>query len=48
MNLIQTLEAEEIARLNKTVPEFGPGETVLVSVNVWKARASACRLTKAW
>ncbi len=34
MNLIQTLEAEEIARLNKTIPDFGPGDTVIVSVNV--------------
>ena len=34
MNLIQTLEAEEIARLNKTIPEFAPGDTVIVSVNV--------------
>ena len=34
MNLIQTLEAEEIARLNKKVPEFAPGDTVVVNVNV--------------
>ena len=34
MNLIQTLEQEEIARLNKQVPDFGPGDTVIVSVNV--------------
>ena len=34
MDLIQTLEQEEIARLNKTVPEFSPGDTVIVSVNV--------------
>ena len=34
MNLIQTLEQEEIARLGKEVPEFGPGDTVIVSVNV--------------
>ena len=30
MNLIQTLEQEEIARLNKTIPEFAPGDTVIV------------------
>jgi large subunit ribosomal protein L19 len=24
MNLIQTLEQEEIARLNKTIPQFAP------------------------
>ena len=34
MNLIQTLEQEEIARLNKTIPPFAPGDTVIVSVNV--------------
>jgi len=34
MNLIQTLEQEEIARLNKTIPAFAPGDTVIVSVNV--------------
>ena len=34
MNLIQTLEQEEIARLGKTIPEFSPGDTVIVSVNV--------------
>jgi large subunit ribosomal protein L19 len=34
MNLIQTLEQEEITRLNKTIPEFSPGDTVIVSVNV--------------
>jgi large subunit ribosomal protein L19 len=34
MNLIQTLEQEEIARLNKTIPVYSPGDTVIVSVNV--------------
>src|SRR3569832_1983328 len=34
MNLIQTLEQEEIARLGKNIPEFAPGDTVIVSVNV--------------
>ena len=34
MNLIQELEQEEIARLNKEIPEFAPGDTVIVSVNV--------------
>jgi large subunit ribosomal protein L19 len=34
MNMIEILEKEEIARLNKTIPEFGPGDTVIVSVNV--------------
>ena len=34
MDLIQQLEQEEIARLNKKVPPFSPGDTVIVSVNV--------------
>ena len=34
MNLIQTLEQEEIARLGKNIPEFAPGDTVIVSVSV--------------
>ena len=34
MDLIQTLEKEEIARLSKTIPEFAPGDTVVVSVSV--------------
>jgi len=32
--MIQTLEREEIARLNRTIPPFAPGDTVIVSVNV--------------
>ena len=34
MNLIQILEQEEIARLNKTLPSFAPGDTVIVQVKV--------------
>ena len=34
MNLIQQLEKEEIERLGKSIPEFAPGDTVIVSVNV--------------
>jgi len=34
MNLIETLEKEEMARLNKTIPDFAPGDTVIVNVNV--------------
>src|SRR5512147_1544554 len=34
MNLIETLEKEEMARLNKTIPDFAPGDTVVVNVNV--------------
>ena len=34
MDLIQTLEQEEITRLGRTIPAFSPGDTVIVSVNV--------------
>ena len=34
MNLIQQLEQEEIARLGKTIPEFAPGDTVIVQAKV--------------
>jgi len=34
VNLIETLEQEEIARLGKEIPDFAPGDTVVVSVNV--------------
>jgi large subunit ribosomal protein L19 len=34
MNLIQQLEREEMVRLNKTIPAFYPGDTVVVNVNV--------------
>jgi large subunit ribosomal protein L19 len=34
MNLIQTLEQEEIQRLKREVPQFSPGDTVIVNVNV--------------
>jgi large subunit ribosomal protein L19 len=34
VDLIQTLEHEEIARLNKTISAFAPGDTVIVNVNV--------------
>ncbi len=34
MDVIQTLEREEIARLNRTIPPFAPGDTVIVSVSV--------------
>jgi large subunit ribosomal protein L19 len=34
MNLIQTLEQEEMTRLAKTIPDFAPGDTVVVNVNV--------------
>jgi large subunit ribosomal protein L19 len=34
MDLIAQLEQEEIARLGKTIPEFAPGDTVVVQVKV--------------
>lgn len=34
MNLIEQLESEEISRLGKTVPDFAPGDTVVVNVKV--------------
>jgi len=34
MDIIKQLEQEEIARLGKVIPSFGPGDTVIVSVNV--------------
>ena len=33
-DIIQLLEQEEIARLCKTIPNFAPGDTVVVGVNV--------------
>ena len=34
MNLIQTIEAEEIAKAAKTIPTFRPGDTLKVGVKV--------------
>lgn len=34
MNLLQQLEKEEVERLGKKIPDFSPGDTVVVSVNV--------------
>ena len=34
MDLIQTLEKEEMTRLGKNVPDFKTGDTVVVNVNV--------------
>ncbi len=34
MNLIQQIEAEEIAKASKDIPEFRPGDTVRVGVRV--------------
>ena len=34
MNLMQKLEQEEIARLDRKIPDFSPGDTVIVRVTV--------------
>jgi large subunit ribosomal protein L19 len=34
MNMIEKLEQEEIQRLAKSIPDFSPGDTVVVNVNV--------------
>ena len=34
MNLIQTLEQNELARLDKKIPVFASGDTVIVNVNI--------------
>ena len=34
MNIIQKLEQEEIKRMGRTLPEFSPGDTVIVNVGV--------------
>jgi large subunit ribosomal protein L19 len=34
MNIIEQIEAEQIESLGKSVPEFGPGDTVRVQVKV--------------
>ena len=34
MDIIKQLEQEEMARLAKTIPDFAPGDTVVVNVNV--------------
>ncbi|MGH8629911.1 MAG: 50S ribosomal protein L19 [Burkholderiales bacterium] len=34
MDLIKKIEQEEIARLGKSIPDFAPGDTVVVNVSV--------------
>src|ERR1700761_2274084 len=34
MNIIETIEQEEIGRLARKIPVFAPGDTVIVSVSV--------------
>ncbi len=33
-DIIKMLEQEEMARLGKTIPDFAPGDTVVIGVNV--------------
>ena len=42
MNIIQQLEAEQIAKLteSRTIPEFAPGDTVIVNVKVKEGERS--------
>jgi len=42
MNLLKQIEQEQITRLtaNKEIPEFGPGDTVIVSVKVVEGERS--------
>jgi large subunit ribosomal protein L19 len=40
MNIIEQLEREQIARLNKTIPDFEPGDTVIVNVKVKEGERS--------
>src|SRR5438105_7917461 len=42
MNLIQQLEQEQMAKLSagKTIPDFGPGDTIIVNVKVVEGERS--------
>jgi large subunit ribosomal protein L19 len=40
MNLIKELEQEQMTKLGKTIPEFEPGDTVLVNVKVVEGERS--------
>ena len=42
MDLIQQLEQEEITRLGKNIPEFAPGDTVIVNVTYTVTVKKAC------
>jgi len=41
VNLIETLEQEEIARLGKNIPDFAPGDTVRRQALTCRRRAQA-------
>ncbi len=40
MNIIQQLEKEQIEKLGKTIPDFQPGDTVIVNVKVKEGERS--------
>jgi large subunit ribosomal protein L19 len=40
MNIIQMLEQEQVARLGKTIPDFQPGDTLIVNVKVKEGERS--------
>ncbi|MEZ0168927.1 50S ribosomal protein L19 [Microvirga sp. TS319] len=40
MNIIQQLEQEQIAKLGKNIPDFQPGDTVIVNVKVKEGERS--------
>jgi large subunit ribosomal protein L19 len=40
MNIIQQLEKEQIEKLAKTIPDFQPGDTVIVNVKVKEGERS--------
>jgi large subunit ribosomal protein L19 len=40
MDIIAQLEAEQVTKLNRTIPEFGPGDTVIVNVKVKEGERS--------
>jgi large subunit ribosomal protein L19 len=44
MNLIQQIEAEEILKAAKTIPEFRPGDTVRVGVKVIEGERSRVQM----
>ncbi len=47
MNIIEQLEREEVARLAKTIPDFEPGDTLIVNVRVKEGERTAFRPTRA-
>ena len=48
MDIIKQLEQEEIQRLGKKIPNFGPGDTVVVNVNVVEGERKRVQAYKAW